>query len=420
MDQCYTQTKKYFFLDFIYFSVKICLGFGTLVSACRLPVGLKWEEPMGVSQPIESAELDALVGKVNSFMTKGYSNRTVGVTDGSRPRFELYHAIPSLCSHKCRTVLAEKGVPYMSHAMSIMPAGKAIPQNYRPEYVRLRLRGAPDTKLVDGYNGISSVETMGFDPCVVPTLVDHEAGRIVVDSRAICEYIDEHADHGEKLIPDDLKDMINKQTECVDRAPHVALLYGAHPDDDRRPEELKGNIAGVHARKVRALRAVLNTLGPDSDLRTAYERKILKEQSAAEFVVSADQMRDAHTLAKAHVAELEAQLASHSGEWVCGARYTMADILWTVSLYRLQWLGLRRFWGADSGNTRVADYVERAIERPSFRSAVRDWTGSHGPAPYFPELATGAAKAKFAIHMFRELNLPEMVFGNSQYPISNN
>lgn len=375
---------------------------------------------MGVSHEIGKQELDDLVGGVNSYLTKGYSNRVVGATDGSRPRFELYHAAPSLCSHKCRTALAEKGATYMSHAMAIMPAGKSIPQNYRPEYVRLRLRGAPNARFVESYNGISAVETMGFDPCVVPTLVDHEEGRIVVDSRAICDYVGTQVETGEPLYPDDLKDVVNTQTESVDQTPHVALLYGAHPDDDPRPEELKSNIAGVHARKIRALNAVMNTLAPDSDLRQAYESKIRKEQMAAKFVVSADQMRDAHKIAKARVADLEAQLARHSGDWVCGEQYTMADIVWTVSLYRLQWLGLSHFWGQDTGNVRVAAYVERAIERPSFRSAVRDWTGSHGPAPHFPELASGAAKAKFAIHMFRELSLPEMVFGNSQYPMSNN
>lgn len=81
-------------------------------------------------------------------------------------------------------MLAEKGIAYLSHDMRITADNKTTPDNYYPGYVRLRLQGAPEAKLVTGYTGQSSVMTEGLDPCVVPTLVDHEKQKVVVDSSA--------------------------------------------------------------------------------------------------------------------------------------------------------------------------------------------------------------------------------------------
>lgn len=94
--------------------------------------------------------------------TGTHSSRT-----NAAPRFEIYHSAPSLCSFKVRSVLFERGIPFRSHDMNIMPARDSVPENYRPEYVRLH--GAPNVKYVDGYTGISSVTTQGFDPCVTHT-----------------------------------------------------------------------------------------------------------------------------------------------------------------------------------------------------------------------------------------------------------
>ncbi|MEM9197622.1 MAG: glutathione S-transferase family protein [Pseudomonadota bacterium] len=368
---------------------------------------------MSVSERIRKEVLDKLVNDVNRRMKKLSAGRVVNGHAGLTPRFELYHCSLSLCSHKVRAVLAEKGEPYTSHAMSIMPAGNLIPQNYRPEYVRLRLLGQERPHFVSGYTGVSSVEQEGFDPCVVPTLVDHKEGRIVIDSKRICEYIDENADQGEALIPAELKDAVEEQLVLVDRAPHVALLYGAHPKEDRRPAGLAGNIKGVHARKIRCLRGLLEHIGSNEpDLRAAYEAKIAKESAAGAFMLNDAQMIAAHQQGQAHVRDLEAQLEKSGGPWVCGDRYTMADIVWTVSLYRLQWLGNEQFWGAETGLTLVPEYYTRASERPSFRAGVRDWKYSHGPSPYVPEMATGGAKFAFLMHTLRETSLKEAIFGS--------
>lgn len=369
-----------------------------------------------MSAPTESecAAFRKLVSDANASLRNGYKNKLTG---SGEARFELYHSAPSLCSHKVRTTLAEKQAAYISHDMVIMPMGKFIPQNYRPEYVRLRLRGAPGAKLVSGYTGESSVTQQGFDPCVVPTLVDHEAMRVVIDSQAICEYIAANVSTGTNLIPEHLKADIQTQVDLVDRAPHVAVLYGAHPDDDRRPAGLRDRIAGVHARKIRVLETLINHIGDDAELRAAYESKISKELAAGEFVKTPDEMREAHKQMAAHVVDLENHLQSQTaGPWVLGEQFTLADIVWTQSLWRMKWLGMSDNW-ANGQNPSVAKYTERAFQRPSFRSAVVEWPGAYAPSPHLAETTGFGAARAFTVDMVRSLNWRQTLFGDPKYKL---
>ena len=103
-------------------------------------------------------------------------------------RFVLFNAGFSLCSEKCRNVLAETGLAFRNVTVDL---GNNYNQNYHPDYVRLRLLAYKElpngTPLVgEGqyeWSGSSSVSTTGFDPCVVPTLVDLQENKIVVDSK---------------------------------------------------------------------------------------------------------------------------------------------------------------------------------------------------------------------------------------------
>ena len=172
-------------------------------------------------------DFKSIVSAANRQLGNNRRNRLIGGSQGQDLRFELYHSGPSLCSHKVRTVMAEKEIAYRSHDMNIMPDRKAIPENYRPTYVRMRLLGKQSEGLATGYTGESSVSGQGLDPCVVPTLVDHEKERVIVDSGRICEYLESEVDTGTRLIPDGMHDAIAAQDAIVDRAPHVAVLYGA-------------------------------------------------------------------------------------------------------------------------------------------------------------------------------------------------
>ena len=319
-----------------------------------------------------NTNLDADVLALNNKLPAMCQGVVIGTADKT-PRYELYHAGFSVCSNKVRCVLAEQQTPYVSHALRIGPVEVGVQDNYLPEYVRLRLRGAPQVAFATDYRGMSSVETEGFDPAVVPTLVDHDKARVVVDSFNICKYLDRETGVEPTLVPRGMEEAIDAQVALIDQAPHVALLYGAHPDADTRPEKLIDNITGVHAKKIAGLQSVLEQLDEGSDLIPAYSAKIEKERAAAAFIQNGQNMRDVHVAFADHVGALEAQLSQHDGPWTFGEAYTLADVMWTVSLYRLILLGLEGLWSEDSGNARVADYIKRAPNRRSFQEAVVDW-----------------------------------------------
>jgi glutathione S-transferase len=111
-------------------------------------------------------------------------------------------------------------------------------------------------------------------------------------------------------------------------------------------------------------------------------------------------MRAAHAAMNRHVEALEDQLASRQGRWVLGERYTLADVMWTVSLYRMKWLGLGDAW--ERGRCpRVGAYLERAFARPSFRSAVIDWPFAYAPSPHVAEFSGLAVVARFFLEIIK-------------------
>lgn len=322
-----------------------------------------------------ATDIEPLVAAANSRYTDPERNRVVNGRAGEQPRFELYHFFLSLCSHKVRTVLDEKEAAYISHDIDILPPNM---QNYFPEYARLRVKGgeALIDEMVTAYTGRSSTETEGFDPLVVPTLVDHAEGRVIVNSKRMCLHIDSVLDTGTKLVPDDLQAPVIEQMDIVDRTPHVAVLYGVHPDEDRRPPFIQQGMVGVHDFKVGKCRENMALVEGDPVLIKAYEHKIAKETAAKKFVHTEADMRAAIQEFRDILARLDAELEGSQGPWFFGDRFTMADVFWAVSLFRVQWVGLGYIWQTDDGDVllpHVAAYSRRLFERPSFQRAVIHW-----------------------------------------------
>ena len=314
-----------------------------------------------------------LVTAANGPLTDPSMNITVGE---ETPRFELYHFALSLCSQKVRTCLAEKRASYVAHDLNLQ---LPLLGNYDPAYVRLRLSARPGQAFATGYSGRSSVTMEGFDPAVVPTLVDLLAGTVVIDSAAICRHIDRVIDPANSLAPPGLDDCISSEIAIVDGTPHVAALYGAHPDGDFRPERLRKGMPGVHDRKIAKIRKARELAANDVELVAAYDAKIAKEEAGREFVHSPEQMRAAISEIVAVVGALELRLGD-GREWVCGDRYTLADVVWAVSLFRMKWLGMAFLWNGGSHlnnveRPRVAAYGRRLFDRPAFRAAAIDWPG---------------------------------------------
>lgn len=315
-------------------------------------------------------DLTPYLDAANATLTDPERNITVG--EGA-PRFELYHFALSLCSQKVRLTLAEKGASYVAHDINLSMPHLA---NYEPTYVRLRMLGAEGRALVSGYTGRSSTDTEGFDPAVVPTLVDREASRVVIDSRRICAYLDAAVD-GPALRPPELAETIDAELAIVDRTPHVALFYGALPDTDVRPARLQKGMGGVHDRKIAKIEKARAKAADDAALLAAYDAKIAKESAARTFVGTPEAMRDALSETLAIVADLDERLAD-GRPYVAGDVYTLADVVWSISLFRLAWLGMAFCWegGHDYNATprpHVAAYTARVFDRATFREAAVDW-----------------------------------------------
>lgn len=286
------------------------------------------------------------------------------------PRFELFHAASSLCSQKVRTVLHEKALPYRSNDMLILGSmgseGLVPAEHYSPAYIRLRLVAARtlNRAFVSGYSGRTSVETEGFDPCVVPLLVDHEAGRVIADSQRICIYLDGVSRAPIQLIPDapGPRAEVLRQVGIVDRIPNGALLYGFHPDADLRPEALKASMQTVYDHKVMALKRLVADNAGEPELVAAYRAKIAKESGGKAVCRDAVFQRAARQKAAQLLNDLERDLAAGSFGCTNGHAFSLADVLWGVNLVRLNYLGLASMWNALPHVTR---YVDALARRPS-------------------------------------------------------
>ena len=343
-------------------------------------------------------EVEALVAAANADLTDPERNRVMRPQGEATPRFELYHAGTSICSQKCRTVLHEKGIPYTSHEMVIL-SGKGIftpefspAENYRPSFVRMRMAGGAELNAdyAVEHTGVSSVDTEGFDACVVPLLVDHEQGKIIVDSMRIIEHLDAEVPEPIKLIPTDpqARAAVVRQLEIVDTTPHPGILYGFHPDDDRRPDFIVGVMGDVHDNKVKALQMFIDQEANDAVLIEAYKSKIAKEQAGKALAFDAERQRTVRERVQDIINGLDEDLSKTEGPWVCGEAFTLADAAWGISLYRMQWLGLGILWG---DLPRVQEYAARVFSRPSVLEDVIRWPNPMPPSPYTAELEGKAA-----------------------------
>ena len=287
------------------------------------------------------------------------------------PRFELFHAPNSICSQKVRTVLAHHGTPYVSHSMDLF-AG----QTYLPAYVRLRMIGCERLggPLVSAHTGSTSVSAGGCDPAVVPTLVDREAGDVLVDSKRICLYLDELA--GSLLRPPRLASKIDAEITVVDNLPNYQMLSGRPPGEDLRPPSQRGKTGVEFAMsKVGRCDRYLAEFADDAVLVRAYSAKRAKEQMAADRLFSAEAMRATYDKAEAACVDLDRALAKRGTRWLLDDEVTLADLYWALEFVRMKNLGAQAFWTSGT-RPALAAYAERCEAIPAVRSAVIEWPGA--------------------------------------------
>jgi len=228
---------------------------------------------------------------------------------------ELYHAHPSTCSQKVRLCLAEKGLDYTSR-----PVNLRTNENLTPAYLALNPNG------------------------VVPTLV-HD-GHVILDSSVICEYLDEvFADP--PLGPRDPvgRAHMRKWLRFLEEVPTAAI---------RAPtfQMALTPFRGVDPDKFKAEHADVRPLR-----KHFYRRMGPQGFSQADIDASLDQL-------DLTIRRMDDALAK--GPWLMGESYSLADIVVTPTIDRIDDLGLADMW---ANYPRVADWYDRIKARPSYAAA---------------------------------------------------
>lgn len=294
-----------------------------------------------------------------------------GSADAGSPRFELFHAANSICSHKVRSVLAHHALPYTSHLVNMFQG-----QTYLPAYVRLRMVGCErfGGALVSRHTG-STAASAGCDGAVVPTLVDWIGEKVIVDSKRICIHLDDQMPDDRQLRPSHLAAQIDKQLAIVDDLPNYQMLMGRIPGAAEAATTASGIGGAFSQRKVAWCDQHLSENASDPTLVAAYRAKRAKELSAAENLFSPEAMRFAYERAELSVVELERSLGSDAGPWLHGDRVTMADLFWGIELLRMRNTGVSTFW-ENRRLPRFEVFAAAAETLPAIRTAVIDWPGA--------------------------------------------
>ncbi len=236
-------------------------------------------------------------------------------------QFELYHNHMSTCSAKVRLALAEKGIPWISHAMDLR-AG----DNLRPEYLKLNPNG------------------------VVPTLITD--GRALIELTVICEYIEDLNDQP-RLRPVDPWNAARMRlwTKQLDEGVHFATGVVSFCIAFREQfliksrQEIDAFLAGLQSQERRDRLKVSLELGIEAPFFLPAARRMIKL-----------------------IDDMETALADSA--WLAGDTYSLADIAMTPYVVRLDHLG---FGFLFETRRHLALWRERIAVRASFAEAMVRW-----------------------------------------------
>ncbi|MCZ6538301.1 MAG: glutathione S-transferase family protein [Chloroflexi bacterium] len=240
---------------------------------------------------------------------------------------ELYHHGSSVCAAKVRFALAEKGLEWTGHYLDILKGDQ-----FDSAYMALNPKA------------------------VVPTFV-HD-GRVLVESTAICEYIDETFPNP-PLMPKDayLRHQVRLWTKAVDEELHpacgVVTFAVSHRHTVARlgKAELEEFLSKTPAQSVTAN-------------WKAWKRQVIEHGLDTPLAVEKLQLYDAY-LRKMNDALM-------SKDWIACETFSLADIGLAPYVNRLAAMGMSPMW--EGGRyPRVEDWFRRIVARPTFNPTFVDW-----------------------------------------------
>lgn len=234
---------------------------------------------------------------------------------------ELYTHPMSPCAQKVRLVLAEKGLDWVKHHVSLPDK-----ENLKPDYLKLNPTG------------------------VVPTLV-HD-GRPVIESSLICEYLE-----------DAFPNPVFRTTDPFELA--TMRLWMKHVDNKLHPScgALQWPLVmrpGLMKLPEAERDALLDRI-PDKPRRERQKRLVAMGLDAPDIA-------DAVQVYDKTIADMEKILAGRP--FMSGDRFSITDCViapYFQTLIQFGWTALY-----ESGRPQVAGWVKRVTARPSWKTAITD------------------------------------------------
>jgi len=243
---------------------------------------------------------------------------------------ELYHSINSVCAQKVRIALAEKGLDYREHLMTLRG------DQFDPQYMQLN----PNA--------------------VVPTLV-HD-GRPVIESSVILYYVEE-AFPQPALMPRDLHEraLVRQYNKLVDEYVHNSCTILTFAT------AFRPWFAGLSGEEIEQRLAK-----SPSKQRTEYKRDVALHGLDSKFV------RDAVANHAKLLTLMDTTLAS-GAPWLAGKTFSLADAAVMPYILRLDLLKLARMW---ERLPRIGDWYERMRARPSVKKELLERMRPEDRAPF--------------------------------------
>jgi glutathione S-transferase len=230
---------------------------------------------------------------------------------------ELYHNINSVCAQKIRLALAEKALDCQEHLLTL--AG----DQFDPAYMKLNPNAVVPTLVHDGYPIIESSVILYYidEAFPLPPLMP-EAPRARAKVRLYNKLIDEY---------------VHNSCTILSFATALGVRLARMSPEAREAELSKS----------------------PSKKRAEYKRDVVVRGLDSPFVLEAIEH---------HEKLLDwMEEASHSGAYLAGDAYSLADVAVIPYILRLELLGLSRIWDRRPG---VARWWEAMRVRPSTEQAI--------------------------------------------------
>lgn len=245
------------------------------------------------------------------------------------PSITLYHHPLSVCSMKVRLALEEKGLAWSGRVIDIVKEQEQL----EPWYLKLNPKG------------------------VIPTLeYRNSTTKVLTDSAHIIRFI-ASLPEGNALLPKGESDnqLLDKLINLADDIDLQILSYARHPSMEKSEKILDARVEKS-----------LLMAEKHPELKSNYLVCAERSEKSKTFRVDKKHIEDIEQSTLEAITFAENQLQDNN--FLLGNTYTLADVIWTVVLSRLDLLGYST-WLDKNNFPQIASYYLRMQQRKSYTLA---------------------------------------------------